>query len=114
MTNNSETVFPSDIIASSELGTEFSGIVEIDLVNSDPVSGIIALPENFINVAIAFTRNSDRDNSFVVTGRGGLPPTPQEFFRGQTILQDWRLSVNSEVGARREASPKTYRSATRS
>ena len=86
----------SDITATSELGAEFSGVVEIDLANTDPVSGIIQLPENFIDVAIASSCNSDRDNSFVVTGRGGLPATPQEFFRGQTILQDWRLSVDIE------------------
>ena len=86
----------SDITATSELGAEFNGVIEIDLTNSDPVSGIIKLPENFIDFAIAPSCNRDRENSFVVTGRGGLPSTPQEFFRGQTVLQDWRSSVISE------------------
>ncbi|MEM9275547.1 MAG: S-layer family protein [Cyanobacteria bacterium P01_F01_bin.143] len=86
----------SDITATSELGAEFNGVIEIDLTNTDPVSGIIQLPENFLDFAIAPSCNRDRENSFVVTGRGGLPSTPQEFFRGQTVLQDWRYSVISE------------------
>ncbi|MDJ0532267.1 MAG: S-layer family protein [Xenococcaceae cyanobacterium MO_207.B15] len=88
----------SDITATSRLGTEYSGVVEINTPDADPATGALTLPENFINASeqIVSSCALDRNNSFVVTGRGGLPPTPQEFFRGQTVLQDWRTSINSE------------------
>ncbi|MEL7078664.1 MAG: S-layer family protein [Cyanobacteria bacterium J06582_2] len=84
----------SDITASSRLGAEFSGVVEIDLSNADPAKGIIKLPDNVIDASQQITSscNFDSENTFVVTGRGGIAPSPQEFLRGQNILQDWRVS----------------------
>ena len=84
----------SDITATSQLGAEFSGIVEIDLSNADPAKGIIKLPDNVIDASQQITSscNFDSENTFVVTGRGGIARSPQEFLRGQNILQDWRVS----------------------
>ncbi|MEO0928559.1 MAG: S-layer family protein, partial [Cyanobacteria bacterium J06643_13] len=87
----------SDITATSKLGAEFDGVVEIDLSNADPIGETIELPTGFINAKqeIVSSCQIGRDNTFVVTGKGGIAPSPQEYLRGQNILQDWRLSMDN-------------------
>lgn len=72
----------SDITATSNLGPQFDGIVNIQTPEIDPTQGLIALPpiDNrpvFQNVC-AVTRDNDEIGEFVNTGRGGLPPNPRE------------------------------------
>ncbi len=71
----------SDITATSELGPAFSGIVEIQTPEIDPSQGLVELPENVVDPAALIAANAcvqGQDSEFVITGRGGLPPTPQE------------------------------------
>ena len=82
----------SDITATSRLGAEFSGIVELDLSDADPSTRIIKLPNNLLDASEQITSSCrlNRDNTFVVTG-SGLAPNPQSLLRSQNILQDWRI-----------------------
>jgi len=85
----------SDITATSELGVEFNGEVQINIQGIDPVQGLAELPATFADASnqIAQTCSSQaRDNSFVVTGRGGLPPTPGEALNPSPGWIDWRVS----------------------
>ncbi|NEO32565.1 MAG: S-layer family protein [Symploca sp. SIO3C6] len=86
-----------DITATSELGPEFSGIVEINTPDIDPKRGLVELPENIIDTTklIATGCAANQGNSFVVTGRGGLPQNPIATLRSQTVWQDLRLGSNS-------------------
>lgn len=71
----------SDITATSELGPAFSGIVEIQTPDIDPSQGLVELPENVVDPAALIAANAcvqGQQSEFVITGRGGLPPTPQE------------------------------------
>jgi large exoprotein involved in heme utilization and adhesion len=43
---------------------------------------------------------AENQSQFVVTGRGGLPPKPNETLRGEGILTDW-ISIDSELGDRK-------------
>jgi len=73
----------SDITASSEFG--LNGVIIINTPDIDPSRGLVKLPADTVdasklvaegcsaNGAIAET---ERQNNFVVTGRGGLPPGP--------------------------------------
>ncbi|OAB60937.1 hypothetical protein AY599_12335 [Leptolyngbya valderiana BDU 20041] len=69
----------SDITATSELGPEFSGVVEIQNPDIDTNSGLVELVEAPVDVSglvsdrCAALRAGSR---FVVLGRGGLPPNP--------------------------------------
>ena len=72
----------SDITATSNLGPQFDGVVNIQTPEIDPTQGLIALPPIdsrpvFQNVC-AVTRDNDEIGEFVLTGRGGLPPNPRE------------------------------------
>ena len=70
----------SDITATSELGPEFSGTVQLN-TEIDPSSGLIELPQTIIDPAALIDQNfckQGRDSQFVVIGRGGLPPNPRD------------------------------------
>ena len=66
----------SDITASSEFGV--NGTVNIDNPDIDPNSGIIELPSQLVDASdqIASGCADVGGNTFVATGRGGVPPAP--------------------------------------
>ena len=66
----------SDITASSEFGV--NGTVNISNPDIDPDSGIIELPSQLVDASnqIASGCADVGENTFVATGRGGVPPAP--------------------------------------
>ena len=98
----------SDITATSNLGAEFSGTVEITRPEVDPSSGFVELAENVVDPAALIARDpctQGRGSEFVVTGRGGLPENPTQTLRRQAVWQDLRpveserLSINNSPSA---------------
>jgi len=88
----------SDITATSELGPEFSGIVDIAIQGIDPSQGLVDFPENFTDTStlIAIGCAADEGNYFALTGRGGLPANPTQPLTSETVWSDVRnLSVAS-------------------
>ena len=82
----------SDITASSELGSEFSGTVKINTPNVDPDRDLVQLPDRPTETEIvqACAPSDTREQSeFVITGRGGLPPSPVDTFDSEAIEVDW-------------------------
>jgi large exoprotein involved in heme utilization and adhesion len=77
LTPRSELTLGSDINASSQLGV--NGSVAITTPNIEANSGLIALPSEVIDSSqqIANRCASAEENRFVVTGRGGLPASPE-------------------------------------
>jgi filamentous hemagglutinin family protein len=91
----------SDITASSQLGAEFSGTVEIHRADADPANGLVQLPENVTDASrqIIAGCGTNRENSLVVSGRGGLPQNPTQVLMGQTAWQDLRDLSGSKTTA---------------
>ncbi|MFB2879190.1 filamentous hemagglutinin N-terminal domain-containing protein [Floridanema aerugineum] len=85
----------SDITASSELGAQFSGIVEINTPEVDTSAGLVELPENFTDISnqIVAGCSASGGNNFVITGRGGLPEDPNQTLRSNTVWRDLRAFV---------------------
>ena len=83
----------SDITASSALGAEFSGIVELNTPEVDPSRGLTELPDNLTDSGEQITAacTTTGENQFIVTGRGGLPQAPDETLRDWTLWEDLRL-----------------------
>ncbi|WP_159786250.1 filamentous hemagglutinin N-terminal domain-containing protein [Sodalinema gerasimenkoae] len=82
----------SDITATSALGPDFSGIVEINTPEVDPVSALIELEDRPVNAAV--DQNpciQGSETEFVQTGSSGLPPGPNDPFTGTTGWEDLRL-----------------------
>jgi large exoprotein involved in heme utilization and adhesion len=83
----------SDITASSNLGAEFSGIVQINTPDVDPSSGLVELPATVVDVEGLVARNlcapKQAGSSFVVTGRGGLPASPNDPLIDEGVAVEW-------------------------
>jgi filamentous hemagglutinin family protein len=80
----------SDITASSELGAQFSGVVEISTPDVDPSQGLVQLPENVVDVSTLIEQGCAVANasSFTVVGKGGLPPSPSDNLSSDTLWVD--------------------------
>ena len=96
----------SDITASSQFG--INGSVQINHIGADPNSGLVQLPINIIdpNQKIAQGCKADQGDSFVVTGRGGIPTNPMQQVNGDRTWADLRdLSRRATVVAQLIVAP---------
>ncbi|MDJ0801080.1 MAG: filamentous hemagglutinin N-terminal domain-containing protein [Calothrix sp. MO_167.B12] len=81
----------SDITASSDLGIQFSGIVEINGVVIDPVSGLVKLKSDVVDASGLIPPScvaQYRDHKFYLVGRGGHPVAPSDVLGSDTVLVD--------------------------
>ena len=88
----------NDITAISQTSPTLSGTVDLNIPDTDLNSGLVNVPTIPVDteVAQACTLGSSQANSqFVVTGRGGLPPTPTEALNPDAITVDW-VTLQSE------------------
>ncbi|NEU74557.1 filamentous hemagglutinin N-terminal domain-containing protein [Hassallia byssoidea VB512170] len=85
----------SDITASSELGVQ--GTIEINTPYVDPSRGLLQLPAGVVNTPALIASNctafDEEGATFLVTGRGGLPPSPDDFLSNDVVWTDTRLSA---------------------
>lgn len=75
----------SEIDARSQFGT--SGTVTLNNLAVDPTQGLLELPESTADAAPIAQRclaDSEGQNAFVVTGRGGIAPNPEAVVRNET------------------------------
>ncbi len=99
----------SDITATSELGPEFSGTVELDS-EIDPAQGLVELPQTVVDPAALIAQDvckQGQGSEFINTGRGGIPPSPQESLRSEETLVG--LIELPEAESRRSRRPSTVR-----
>ncbi|PPS45412.1 filamentous hemagglutinin N-terminal domain-containing protein [Chroococcidiopsis sp. TS-821] len=94
----------SAITASSAQGID--GVVEITVVDDEPSRGLVSLPEQPVDVSnlvaqgcAADTNIATNTSEFVITGRGGLPPTPSEAINVNAALVDLGTSVQTPTAA---------------
>ncbi|MBI4784280.1 MAG: S-layer family protein [Oscillatoriophycideae cyanobacterium NC_groundwater_1537_Pr4_S-0.65um_50_18] len=99
----------SDITAFSRFG--LSGNITISTLTDDPGRGLVALPTGIVDASQqvaqacssggSLSRGTQAVGEFVVTGRGGLPPGPEDLQSG-TELDNWAAI---EPSGRSEAAP---------
>ncbi|MCE2702938.1 MAG: filamentous hemagglutinin N-terminal domain-containing protein [Anabaena sp. 49633_E8] len=85
----------SDLAASSDVGRD--GTVAIQSLGIDPSQGLVAIPVNLVDPSglIAQDCNSNNSNSaqsqseFIITGRGGLPPSPDDMLTAGALPAKW-------------------------
>ncbi len=103
----------SDITASSRFGRQ--GEVTINTPDVNPSSGLIELPHNFADATRLIVDRCApvrHGSSFVVTGRGGISPSPNESFSGETVLVDLVTLDTEEQGSRGNTEEPLVTSAT--
>ncbi len=79
----------SQITASSNQGID--GVVSVSTPDFQPTQGLIALPSEILNLTNLVFEECGigaSQSEFIVTGRGGLPPSPTDPFNGDRILED--------------------------
>ncbi|WP_051056132.1 filamentous hemagglutinin N-terminal domain-containing protein [Cylindrospermum stagnale] len=79
----------NDITASSEQGS--AGIVSLAIPNVDPSKGLIQLPEELGDSSKLIAQScpvggQQASSQFVVTGRGGLPPSPDSALNSDVLV----------------------------
>ncbi|BAY44497.1 filamentous hemagglutinin outer membrane protein [Scytonema sp. HK-05] len=81
----------SDITATGATDT-LSGTLDVTTAGIDPAAGLVELPTDFTDLSrlIATRCPANEGNSFVITGRGGLPPTPEQELDDDAEWQDRR------------------------
>ncbi|HEY9628787.1 MAG TPA: filamentous hemagglutinin N-terminal domain-containing protein [Coleofasciculaceae cyanobacterium] len=92
----------SDITASSDLGLD--GVVEINPLTTDPSQGVLALPTTITDAStqiaqtcLAGRNPSAQKSGFMITGRGGLPPSPSDLGGSEDGISNWAsLDVETE------------------
>ncbi|UBF30376.1 filamentous hemagglutinin N-terminal domain-containing protein (plasmid) [Kovacikia minuta CCNUW1] len=94
----------SDITATGA-NSASSGTVQLNIERLDPASGLIALPITVVDSShlIAQGCPANQGNSFVITGRGGLPPTPEQQLDDDAEWRDRRRLVVDGSGGHRDA-----------
>ncbi|MBR8839908.1 MAG: filamentous hemagglutinin N-terminal domain-containing protein [Stigonema ocellatum SAG 48.90 = DSM 106950] len=90
----------SDITASSDLGPQ--GVVTINTPDVDPSRGVSFLPTKVVDPALKIASgcpggDGTTGNEFIVTGRGGLPPTPYQPLSNDVVWSDTRLTNVGKV-----------------
>jgi large exoprotein involved in heme utilization and adhesion len=95
----------SDISASSQFGTQ--GSVALDVIAIDPTQGLTALPDALVDVTNQIGQvcptgpdAEDQLGSFIITGRGGIAPSPLDVMDGRAVDAGW---VDSELDESGEA-----------
>ncbi|MEQ8997703.1 MAG: hypothetical protein RID53_14515, partial [Coleofasciculus sp. B1-GNL1-01] len=81
----------SDITASSEFGEQ--GVVELDTLEIDPDTGLLQLPPpasppDFVNFCQG--RSDQTPSHFIISGRGGVPPTISQVTGTDNVWEDLR------------------------
>lgn len=95
----------SDITAFSQADPSLNGVVEINTPDVDPDDQVVNLPEKVVDLSglvaqscPAGGRAVARESSeFVVTGRGGVPPTPGEALKSDSALVDLGTPIVSST-----------------
>jgi filamentous hemagglutinin family protein len=85
--NTSDSV----ITASSALGAQFSGTVEIQTPDIDASKGLVTLSLDPVDVSKLIAQRclaDRRGNEFIITGRGGLPTSPGNVLSPNSALED--------------------------
>ena len=71
----------SDITASSELGAEFSGVVQLNIIEADPSRALSRVPvgiEDSSRLIVQGCQADANQSKFTITGKGGLPTSPNQ------------------------------------
>ncbi|MCC3445473.1 MAG: S-layer family protein [Microcoleus sp. PH2017_03_ELD_O_A] len=105
----------SDITAISQsAGPALQGAVTFTASGVNPAQGLVELPQNVVNPAALIAANpcvEGADNEFTVTGKGGVPPSPNDFLGSAQTPFPWvEAEGSSATSAVRDVTDVTDRS----
>src|SRR5579883_980654 len=89
----------NDITAVSQQNPSLSGTVQVNTPDIDPTRGLVTLPTitekppKLVASSCAAFNEANGGSQFTITGRSGLPPSPDETLTTDVVWTDTRLSV---------------------
>ena len=92
---------PSSITAISQTNPNLNGQVNLNTPDVDPSRGLSQLPTNLVDASQRLIASGCpagdgiTGNSFTITGRGGLPPSPDDLLTSDVVWSDTRLPVTT-------------------
>ena len=100
----------NDIDASSDFGTQ--GTVDINTPDVDPANSITALPGDVVDPSNQIDQgcaafDEETASEFRITGRGGLPPSPDQPLNSNTVWEDTRTTATAPQNLRANTTAKT-------
>lgn len=110
--SRSESTLASDITATSQQGSQFNGVVDINTLDIDPSGGLVTLPVEVVDISRLIAQGCQVGSrqglsKFVVTGRGGLPPNPRQTLNNDTVLADLGTPVQESKNQSSAVIPTT-------
>ncbi|MBO3459381.1 filamentous hemagglutinin N-terminal domain-containing protein [Aetokthonos hydrillicola CCALA 1050] len=91
----------NDITAVSQQNPSLSGQVNVNTPDIDPSRGLVTFPTiaedtpELVSSSCSAFNEIAGGSSFIITGRGGLPPTPYDPLTGDAVWTDTRLLGNT-------------------
>ncbi|MDF5717623.1 MAG: filamentous hemagglutinin N-terminal domain-containing protein [Rhizonema sp. NSF051] len=91
-------ISPDSTITATGANPQLNGIVQINRLDTDPSRGLVALPVEVIDATRLIDQNfcavnAGTGSSFTITGRGGLPPSPDSPLSSDIVWEDWELTT---------------------
>jgi large exoprotein involved in heme utilization and adhesion len=111
----SMTLTPLSDITATGATSALPGSIDVTTAGTDPASGLVALPTDVVDASglIAQGCPANEGNSFVVSGRGGLPPTPEQQLDDDADWQDRRrLTIPQQTASDSPSDRTPLRTAT--
>ena len=102
---------PNSDITATGATSALSGTVEIEPPDEDPDRDSLEVDLNLVDASKLINRNFCAlrgKSSFIITGRGGLQPSPNSVLDSQSLWEDWRFNpVPREVLEDKDKKEKT-------
>lgn len=86
---------PDSDITATGATSDLSGRIAIDQNDADPDQDVLEVDVNLVDGSKLINRNFCAlrgKSNFTITGRGGLPPSPNTVLDSQSVWEDWRLN----------------------
>ncbi|WP_449418627.1 two-partner secretion domain-containing protein [Phormidium nigroviride] len=91
--NPTSLIATSDIAAiSQQSGPALQGAVTFSTTGVNPAQGLVTLPQNVVDPATLIAANPCTEragNEFTITGKGGVPPNPNDVLSNNSIQLNW-------------------------
>lgn len=94
------TLTPLSDVTATGATSALNGAIDVTTAGIDPANGLVALPTTLVDSSGLIGQGcpASQGNSFVVSGRGGLPPNPEQQLDDDADWQDRRrLSVPQQT-----------------
>lgn len=101
--SRSELTQQSDITAFSQFNPVFNGQIIFNTPESDPSRGLVTLPQEVVDAANLISQNPcerGRESELIITGKGGLSPSPHQANQQQKAQVSWVKPVLNDVTVR--------------